>query len=147
MDEVIARDRVVELTRAWIGTAYHHQASVRGAGCDCLGLIRGVWRDLYGTEPEQPPPYSPDWGEVGATEHLIDAANRHLAQIALSTAKPGDVILFRLRPNMMAKHSAILVEPLRMVHAQTNAAVCEVTYNQWWRRHAVAAFSFPGVAA
>ena len=27
----------------WLGTPYHHQASVRGAGCDCLGLIRGIY--------------------------------------------------------------------------------------------------------
>ena len=31
--------RVVATARAWIGTPYVHQASVRGAGCDCLGLL------------------------------------------------------------------------------------------------------------
>ena len=141
----INREQIVALARAWIGTPYHHQASVRGAGCDCLGLIRGVWRELYGSEPEQPPTYSPDWGEIGDTEHLLEAARRHLAERDLSAAAPGDVIVFRLRPGMIAKHSAILVSASRMVHAQTNMAVCEVTYNSWWRRHTIAAFSFPGV--
>ena len=28
----------------WIGTPYRHQASLKGVGCDCLGLVRGVWR-------------------------------------------------------------------------------------------------------
>ncbi|MDG1118150.1 MAG: peptidase, partial [Flavimaricola sp.] len=29
---------VVATARGWIGTPYLHQASCRGAGCDCLGL-------------------------------------------------------------------------------------------------------------
>ncbi len=51
----------MRIARAWIGTPYHHQGSVRGAGTDCLGLIRGVWREFYGREAEIAPPYSRDW--------------------------------------------------------------------------------------
>ncbi len=43
---MIAREKIVAAARAWVGTPYHHQASVKGAGCDCLGLIRGIWREL-----------------------------------------------------------------------------------------------------
>lgn len=56
-------DEVVALARAWIGTPYVHQASKLGGGCDCLGLIRGVWREVYGHEPESIPAYSADWSE------------------------------------------------------------------------------------
>jgi NlpC/P60 family putative phage cell wall peptidase len=49
------RLRVLDIARDWLDTPYQHQASVRGAGCDCLGLIRGIWRTLYGAEPEAPP--------------------------------------------------------------------------------------------
>lgn len=51
---------VVTAARGWIGTPYRHQASVRGAGADCLGLIRGVWRELYGAEPAEVPAYTAD---------------------------------------------------------------------------------------
>ena len=40
----VDRGRIVRLARSWIGTPYHHQASVRGVGTDCIGLVRGVWR-------------------------------------------------------------------------------------------------------
>ena len=60
--------RVIAIARDWIGTPYRHQASTRGAGCDCLGLARGVWRALHGVEPTEPPPYTRDWGEAGARE-------------------------------------------------------------------------------
>ena len=36
--------RALAEARRWIGTPYQHQASVLGAGCDCLGVLRGVWR-------------------------------------------------------------------------------------------------------
>ena len=60
--------RVIAIARDWIGTPYRHQASTRGAGCDCLGLARGVWRALHGVEPFGLPPYTRDWGEAGARE-------------------------------------------------------------------------------
>jgi len=47
---------VERIARSWIGTPYVHQASVKGVGCDCLGLLRGVWRELVGAEPEKMPP-------------------------------------------------------------------------------------------
>ena len=58
---MVSRAAIIAEARGWIGTPYCHQASLKGAGCDCLGLIRGVWRALYGAEPEAPGPYSPNW--------------------------------------------------------------------------------------
>jgi NlpC/P60 family putative phage cell wall peptidase len=50
--------RVIAIARSWLGTPYHDQASLRGVGCDCLGLARGVWREVVGPEPFPIPPYS-----------------------------------------------------------------------------------------
>ena len=142
---MLERSAIVAAARGWIGTPYHHQGALRGAGCDCLGLVRGVWRDLYGTEPETPPPYTPDWGEVGPVEHLIEAATRHMVAIPPAAAQRGDVLLFRLRPASVAKHIAILATPPRMIHAQSGDAVREIVLTDGWRRRIAAAFSFPGV--
>lgn len=137
------RDAILAAARRYLGTPYHHQGALAGAGCDCLGLIRGVWRDLYGSEPEIPPPYGPDWGEVGQTEFLLDAARRHLVPVPLGETQRGDVLIFRMRPGSIAKHAAILTGPDRMIHAQSRDKVREVTMNSWWLRRAVAAFSWP----
>ncbi len=91
------RARIVALARTWLGTPYHHQASVRGAGADCLGLLRGVYAELYGAEPEAPPPYTPSWAEDRGAETLRDAAARHLVALEPAAAEPGDVLLFRWR--------------------------------------------------
>jgi NlpC/P60 family putative phage cell wall peptidase len=59
--------------RGWVGTPYHHQASVKVVGCDCLGLIRGVWRELFGPEPEAMPACTRDWGDATRSEPLLAA--------------------------------------------------------------------------
>jgi len=48
---------VIEAARGWLGTPYRHQASVKGVGSDCLGLVRGVWREVMGEEPDTTPPW------------------------------------------------------------------------------------------
>ena len=137
------RRQVLTAARTWIGTPYCHQASRRGAGCDCLGLVRGIWRALYGAEPEAVPPYTPDWAEVAGKETLRDAAMRHLVEIDRAAARPGDVLLFRPDLDGPAKHCAILSGPDRIIHAYWGRAVAETALTPWWRRRCVAAFAFP----
>jgi NlpC/P60 family putative phage cell wall peptidase len=145
--QTLSRADIVAEARNWIGTPYHHQASVRGAGCDCLGLVRGVWRALVGPEPEVIPGYSSDWGEVGAQEFMLAAARRHLIEIEPVEARAGDILVFRMRPGRMAKHTGILVGCAAFVHAQEGGPVCEVALSPWWRARVAAAFMLPGIDA
>jgi NlpC/P60 family putative phage cell wall peptidase len=140
------RSHITRLARGWLGTPYHHRASVRGAGCDCIGLIRGLWRDLYQCEPEAPGPYTGDWAEATGTEALLAAARRNLVPIERAEALPGDILIFRLNGLSVAKHAAILVENDRMIHAQEGVPVSEVHLGPWWRRRIAAAFRLPDVA-
>ena len=136
---------IIAEARSWIGTPYRHQASLKGVGCDCLGLVRGVWRALNGPEPEAAPAYTADWAEAGGNESLAAAAARHLLPVELANASPGDVLLFRWRTHLPAKHAAILVAADRMVHAHDGAAVAEVYFASFWRRRLAFAFRFPAI--
>ena len=136
---------IVSTTRLWIGTPYHHQASCRGVGVDCLGLVRGVWLDLYGFHAEEPPAYARDWAEATGEETMIGAARRHLIEREDSEPHVGDVLIFRYRRGYVAKHAGIMTSSRSFVHAIEGRRVCEVSLTNWWRRRIVAAFSFPGV--
>ncbi|QUS39301.1 peptidase P60 [Tardiphaga alba] len=146
MMDLLTRAAVVDEARSWIGTPYRHQASVKGIGCDCLGLIRGVWRNCLGEEPEVPPPYAPDWAEARSEETLARAAHRHLVAIDPAAFEAGDVLLFRWRTGCVAKHAAIASGDATMIHAHDGAAVCEVALAPWWRRRLAFAFRFPKTA-
>ncbi|WP_324752954.1 peptidase [Roseovarius sp. Pro17] len=142
----IFHQRVVSAARGWIGTPYLHQASCKGAGTDCLGLLRGVWREVLGTEPETPPAYSMDWSEPARIEALWQAAQRHLVPKNLSEEAPGDVLLFRMRDGAVAKHLGIagrLGAEASFVHAYSGHAVVESPLSLPWRRRIVARFTFP----
>ncbi len=138
--------RVVSAARDWIGTPYLHQASCKGAGTDCLGLLRGVWREVLGTEPEAPPAYSMDWSEPARIEALWQAAQRHLVPKDLAEEAPGDVLLFRMRDGAVAKHLGIagrVGAVASFVHAYSGHAVVESPLSLPWRRRIVARFIFP----
>jgi NlpC/P60 family putative phage cell wall peptidase len=136
---------IIRLAQSWIGTPYQHQASLKHVGCDCLGLVRGVWRETYGAEPETAPPYTPDWAEAGGTESLANAARRHMIELPPLTFEAGDVLLFRWKPHLPAKHAGIAIDRTRMIHAQDGHAVNEIKLSHWWRKRIAFAFRFPGL--
>lgn len=138
------RTDIVGAARGWLGTPYRHQASLKGIGTDCLGLVRGVWREVRGEEPEPLPPYAAGWAEVDAGEALADAARRYFVEIPCTEFIAGDLLLFRWRPHLAAKHAGVATPDGHMIHAQEGAAVTEIALNAWWRRHLCLAFRFPG---
>jgi NlpC/P60 family putative phage cell wall peptidase len=146
-----SRDEIVAAARAWIGTPYRHQGALKGVGCDCLGLLIGVWREVGGgdqpsrsalrlDEAGAVPPYTPDWAEAMGRETFVEGLREHLNEIDPSAAREGDLVLFRWRKHLPAKHAAIMTAHDRMVHSQQHAAVTEVPVSDWWRRRMAYAF-------
>ncbi|MFZ5964718.1 peptidase [Thalassococcus sp. BH17M4-6] len=142
----MSADRIVIAARGWIGTPYVHQASVRGAGSDCLGLLRGVWREVLGAEPEAVPAYTMDWSEPQGEERLWQAALRHLSPKAVADDAAGDVLLFRMRSGSVAKHLGLqsaIGAGAAFVHAYSGHGVIESALSAPWRRRIAARFAFP----
>ena len=136
-------DRVIAAARGWLGTPYHDQASVRGVGCDCLGLVRGVWRELSGPEPMPIPAYSRDWGETGMREPLAEAARSVMLELPTTGIVPGALLLLRMRSGAVAKHCGIVTAPDRFIHAYERTGVVEVPIDAAWRRRVAFVFLFP----
>lgn len=141
------RTDIVAAARHWIGTPYYHQASIRRAGCDCLGLVRGVWRETIGREPALVPPYGRDWSEPQGEERLWEAARAFLREREPDEAtETGDLLLFRMRDRAVAKHLGIVGETgaaPTFIHAYSGHAVLESPLTDPWARRIVARFEFP----
>lgn len=140
MDE----NAIVVAARTFIGTPYQHQASLQGVGCDCLGLIRGVWRSVYGDAPEDPGAYDSSRFRANGPETLLAGARRHLIEKDNLNFEIGDVLLFRLHPMRPVQHCGIATSATTMIHAHDGACVCEVPIDAWRKRLAFV-FSFPNV--
>jgi NlpC/P60 family putative phage cell wall peptidase len=139
---MIAQEAVAQ-ARLWLGTPYRHQASRCQIGCDCLGLIRGIWRGLYGQEPQEIDAYSPDWAESGTGDPLLEALERHMIAKKPEEISPGDVLVFRWRHGLAAKHAGILTGPDRFIHAYEGHSVMESALIPQWRRRIAGVFAFP----
>lgn len=140
------RQNIVDIARSWLGTPYRHQASVKGEGCDCLGLLRGIYRELYSSdEPEKVPPYTPTWYEREDRDPLLAAGKRHLVEVAGDQVAIGDVVVFRMKDGVSAKHCGIMTTSDTMIHAYSNNQVVETNLGDWWKKKIVGVFQFPGV--
>lgn len=136
-------DDIVREALNWVGTPYRHQGRSKAVGCDCLGLVRGVWLSVYGAEPEQPGPYAPDWAECATGEPLLEAARRHCVEKPAGEARAGDLIAFRWRAHHAAKHLGILTGEGTFVHAYEGHRVMVSALVPQWRRRIAGAFAFP----
>jgi NlpC/P60 family putative phage cell wall peptidase len=136
------RQTITGEARSWIGTPYHHQAALEGVGCGCLGLVYGVWRGVYGGDPEHRAAFSRDCAETLREETLADAAGRHMISLALDSFEPGDHLLFAINDNAPAKHCAILVAADRMIHAIESHPVAEISLVPWWHNRLRFVFRF-----
>ncbi|MBL4757036.1 MAG: C40 family peptidase [Rhizobiales bacterium] len=134
---------IIATARHWIGTPYCHGASIQGVGCDCLGLIRGLYCDFFGGLPGTLPPYGTDWAEASRADLLAHGLQTYLEQKPIADAEVGDILLFRLKPDGFARHAAILSSPDQMIHAWERSPVCEVSLGRFWRKRLVDVFSFP----
>ena len=138
------RAALITEARSWLGTPYHHQAALKGVGCDCIGLLRGIYA-AFGGVVALPADYSPTWHVHRAEERLRAGLQRYGTEVPLLSARPGDILLFGLGRGPAA-HAAVLIEPDVMIHAYAEAAavIASRLAGRWlaWRR---SAFAFPGV--
>jgi len=141
-DDLIGVGEILSEALSWEGTPYRHQASCKGHGCDCLGLVRGVYGAFWPNNATLPA-YSPDWADAGGAETLAEGANRYLVSKRIEDRSPGDVLLFRYRGEFPAKHAGILLTQNQFLHAQHNSAVCRASLSDWWERRIAYVFAFP----
>lgn len=142
---MIARAAIVDEARHWIGTRFHHGASKRGVGADCIGLIVGVARELGVPEATDFADYAPAQGYGREPDPVMirEACRQFLCECAI--ARAGDILLLRF--NKDPQHFAIVTAPGYMIHAFAQARrVVEHRIDDGWRGRIVRAYSYRGIA-
>lgn len=140
----LAQD-IVRQARTWDKTPFHHQARLKGKGCDCLGLIVGVVDELGLKDRNGRPlasydeityPTEPD----GA--YLTKKLTELLDEVPIAEAQPGDLALFKVREN--PQHLAILTDyegELGMIHCfAPSRAVVEHRLDDDWKQQIAKVF-------
>ena len=140
MTEQEERAAVVAAARAWVGTPYHMNARVRGAGVDCGQLLIGVFADA-GLVASFDTGHSPqDFHLNRREERYLDFIRPHLTEFA-GPPLAGDVIMFHYGHSY--SHGAVVIkaEPLTVVHAFMRA---RQVIEEKLTRHSEVMADFPG---
>lgn len=137
---------VVRIARTWIGTPYVHQAHKKSVGCDCIGLIVGVWSDLFDNKIPHTfklPPYTPHWGDETGQDLMTEYSRQYL-QLSLSEEPQiGDVCLWRMLRKGPVKHAGIVTGKDSMIHAYYGHDVMETAMVKNVGAQMMHRFSFP----
>lgn len=147
---MIDRAAVVAEARSWISTPYHHGASLKGIGCDCIGFVRGVARHMGMHDPFATGAAAryQGYGPSPEPKALHAACAEFLVPIPRSQVLPGDILLIAFAEYPM--HFAIAADRALpyMIHAwlMTKRVVENRIDDSFWRPKIVSAHRFPELA-
>jgi NlpC/P60 family putative phage cell wall peptidase len=139
------RAQIVNEAREWLGTPWKHQASLKGVGTDCIGLIRGVARAIGIADPfvtGEAIRYL-GYGRRPDPTLLLEACDEYLDR---GRGALGDIIVMRFETE--PQHFALVscLRPRRMIHAYAQARkVVENGMDALWLSRVVRTYAFRGV--
>ncbi len=141
---------IVAVGRTWINTRYHHGASLKGVGCDCIGVIRGVAREAGLHDPFEDGEalkYA-GYGRIPNPVLLMEACDAFMDRVPWATRRLGDVPVFRFAEE--PQHFGILsaLDPDYVIHAYAQVRkVVENRIDELWASRVVALYRLRGVTS
>lgn len=151
------REKILCTARTWLGTRFHYQARVKKTaygkgGCDCLGLIIGVARELSLPSRQKDSLGKnillhefdkKDYGTMLNKYDLYSLLCELLYPKAVNDIDIGDLLLFKINDN--AQHLAIASKQGKhcsIIHCMISARkVVEHKLDDFWHKKLVAVFS------
>jgi cell wall-associated NlpC family hydrolase len=121
MTEQEQRQRVLAEAKSWLGTKFHFEACVKGAGVACGPLLVAVYGAVGIPVPQQVGHFPADWHLHSTEERYLDVVTQYARPI--DDPQPGDVVLFRVFRNRPFCHGGIVVEWPLIIHAADRASV------------------------
>ena len=110
------RAALITVARTWLGTPFHNQQGVKGAGVDCAHLLAEVAIEAGITERFQIQHYSPQFMLHSGNPLFESYVTRFAHEIEEAAAQPGDIVLYQIGRSFA--HGAIIIEwPTKIIHA------------------------------
>jgi cell wall-associated NlpC family hydrolase len=123
--ETVQRQAVVAEARSWLGTRYHHEGRVKGAGTDCGQLLILVYAAVGLIPGFDTGHYPFDWALHRDAERYMGFVAEHAHEIPAPpqgpAPQPGDLALWKF--GRCFSHGAIVVAWPQIIHAQVGAGV------------------------
>lgn len=141
------REKIVEVSRSWLDTPYHHKARVKGLGVDCAQLCAGIALEMeFITEEEidAVEDYDAEFhvhNDEERLHHIIEGFG--CTEVIIGKRQAGDIVTFNI--GRSCGHLGILTTENSFVHALLDQKVIEVNLQARWSRQLRKVYRFPGV--
>jgi len=114
-DETAERERFVQATLSYLGTAYHHHARIKGVGVDCATLLVCAAQEA-GLLPEafELPEYSPMWHLTRSAEKYLHTILKVCTEVE-GPPRSGDIVIYKFGRTF--SHGAVVVKWPMIIHA------------------------------
>jgi cell wall-associated NlpC family hydrolase len=123
MEEEI-RKKLVEEAKSWIGTPFHHEARVKGAGVDCGMLLLEIGERVGLVPHIEVKHYPHDFMLHRNEEWYVSLISLYSNELNGGPYLPGDIILFK--HGRVFSHGGIITEWPTIIHASSqDGCVCE----------------------
>ena len=137
---------LIDEARTWLGTPYHHQASIKRVGCDCVGFLAEVALTCEVITPQLRAQFPTDYSRQAAGQSLRRQLTGRLVPVAFDSRAPGDIVLMRFEID--PQHLAMLTarDPDYIIHCGEHGVV-EHRLDSVWRARIVRVYRFPVLGA
>lgn len=141
---MLNRMNVVREARTWLNTPFHHQASVKGVGCDCIGLIKGVGvaLNLVNYDPASAKAKSfANYSMMPNPRMMREGLATWLVPLSVDEALPADILFMTW--GREPQHVALKTDK-GIIHSYSSVGkVVEHALDENWQRRIVAAYRYP----
>lgn len=86
------RETVVSTARSWLGTPFVHQARLKHAGVDCVGLVIGVGKELGIIDPSFD---VIEYARIPDGIRLMAGAKANLIEVPHAEMQVGDIVVVK----------------------------------------------------
>ena len=123
-------DAVAKAAREWVGTPFIWEASLKGIGADCRGVLSGAARDAGRPEANEIEAKVVGYSRRIDEKALMAGLDRLFDRV--EDMEPGDIIGFRIQRKF--QHLAIYTGEGKMVHAYSGDPhqVIETPMGTFW---------------
>lgn len=115
------RAAAIACAESWLGTPYHHMASVKGpqGGVDCAFFLIDVYATAGIADRFVPAYYPQDWHLHRDAERYLDEVRQRCGTVEFPL--PGDLIVFKYGRTF--SHGGIIIEWPKLIHSFFNLGV------------------------
>ena len=131
-----SRQIVLAESKAWLGVKFSHLGRSKTSGVDCLGLIEGIWTNLYSEFPFRNLVYNRPRSINPHKEVDADQLGNHLIELPKFSPNQISLIIFEL--SQFRFHLGIGVTNIQATHLIhtdfINGVVLEQLSSRWSKK-------------